>query len=587
MGKILKYLRRQELAMAFGSLVFIVCQVWLDLKLPDFMSQITMLVQMPGSRMAEVWQAGGWMLLCALGSLLSSVATGYFAAHIAAGFAKRLRSLVFDRVEDFSMEEINRFSTASLITRSTNDITQVQMVIAMGMQVFIKAPILAVWAICKIAGKSWQWTATTAVAVGALLLLILVIMVLAMPKFRRIQSLTDNLNRVTRENLTGLRVVRAYNAEGYQQRKFERANEDLTRNHLFTGRLVAMLFPGMSLVMSALSLAIYWTGAYLIDQAGAMEKMTLFSDMVVFSSYAMQVVMAFTMMTMIFILLPRAQVSARRILEVLDTKPRITDGEVTQSPAGQAGRIVLENVSFRYPGAAAEVLRDISLTIEPGQTVAIIGSTGSGKSTLLNLIARFYDATEGRVLVDGVSVKDYRLSALRQKLGYVPQKAVLFSGTIGSNIDYGDNGRGPADGAQMERAAQVAQAAEFIDNIPERYDGRVAQGGANLSGGQKQRLAIARAVCRRPEIYLFDDSFSALDYRTDREVRNQLSRQTRGATRVIVAQRIGTIQDADQIVVLDEGRMVGLGTHQQLLEHCEVYQQIAYSQLSKEELADA
>ena len=587
MGRILKYLRGRELAMVGASLVFIVCQVWLDLKMPDYMSEITTLVQTPGSQMADVWRAGGKMLLCALGSLLSSVATGYFAARIAAGFAKRLRGLVFDRVEDFSMEEINRFSTASLITRSTNDITQIQMVIAMGMQVLIKAPILAVWAVLKIAGKSWQWTASTAAAVGVLVLLILFIMLLALPKFKRIQTLTDNLNRVTRENLTGLRVVRAYNAEEYQQRKFERANEELTRSHLFTGRLVALLHPGMNLVMSSLSLAIYWTGAYLIDRAGAMEKLPLFSEMVVFSSYAMQVVMAFTMMTMIFILLPRAQVSARRILEVLDTHPRIVDGAVTDSPAGQEGRIVLDHVSFRYPGAAAEVLQDINLTIEPGQTVAVIGSTGSGKSTLLNLIARFYDATGGRVMVDGVDVKDYNLSSLRHKIGYVPQKAVLFSGTIASNISYGDNGRGPADGAQIEQAARVAQAEEFIEKIPERYEGRVAQGGANLSGGQKQRLSIARAVCRRPEIYLFDDSFSALDYRTDRQVRSQLSEQTRGATRIIVAQRIGTIQDADQIVVLDRGRMVGLGTHKQLLESCEVYQQIAYSQLSKEELADA
>lgn len=582
MLKIFRYLKKKEWLMIAISMIFIVSQVWLDLKLPDYMSEITKLIQTEGSKISEVIAAGAKMLVCAVGSMLMAVIVGYFAAKIAAGFAQRLRLLMFKKVTDFSMEEINRFSTASLITRSTNDITQIQMFIAMGLQVMIKAPILAVWAICKILGKSWQWTAATGGAVAFLMLIIAIVIIFALPRFKVIQNLNDNLNRVTRENLTGIRVVRAYNAENYQQRKFEKANEELTENHLFTGRVMSIMSPSMTIIMSGISLAIYWIGAYLINKADMMNKINIFSDMVVFSSYAIQVIMAFTMLTMIFIMLPRAAVSANRLNEVLNTKPKIIDGNKISE--GNEGTIEFRNVSFKYPDAAGYVLRNINFKANKGDTVAFIGSTGSGKTTLVNLIPRFYDATEGEVLVDGINVKEYKLEELNNKLGYVPQKAVMFSGTVSSNVAYGENGTDGYTERNIRQAVDIAQGTEFVEKMENQYEALIAQGGANISGGQKQRLAIARAVCRKPEIYIFDDSFSALDYKTDRILRSALKRETADVTSIIVAQRIGTIKDADQIIVLDNGEIAGAGTHSELLKNCEVYKEIALSQLSKEEL---
>lgn len=582
MLKLFRNFTKREWSFAAVAFAFIVTQVWLELKIPDYMSAITLLVQSPESAMSEVLSAGGKMLLCALGSLISSVTVAICVARIASNFGATLRLKLFDRVQAFSMEEIGRFSTASLITRSTNDITQVQTMVVMGLQVVVKAPIMAGWAISKIADKNSQWTLSTAAAVGVLFLIVLTAVLLVLPKFKRLQRLTDDLNRVTRENLTGIRVVRAYNAEGYQEAKFETANNTLTQTQLFTSRAMATLSPSISLVMNGLSLAIYWIGAYLIENAVGMEKVTLLSDMVVFSSYAMQVVMSFMMLVVVFILLPRASVSARRILEVLETKPRLTDGERTEG--SEVGTVEFRDVSFRYPDAEEDVLHRISFTARRGETVALIGATGSGKSTLINLIPRFFDATEGTVLIDGADVREYSQEALRNKIGYVSQKAILFSGTVRSNVAYGENGKPEPTAEEITEAVKTAQAAEFVETLRDGYDGYVAQGGANFSGGQKQRLSIARAVCRKPEIFIFDDSFSALDYRTDRILREALSEACGDASRLIVAQRIGTIRDADRILVLDEGELVGVGTHEELMRSCEVYRQIAYSQLSKEEL---
>ena len=584
MINILKRLKKEEWLQVFASLLFIVAQVWLDLKLPDYMSEITRLTQVPGSEMADIWAAGAKMLVCALGSLVSAVAVGFFAARIAASFSQRLRSLLFSKVDSFSMEEINRFSTDSLITRSTNDITQVQMLITMGLQMLIKAPIMVVWAITKIAGKGYEWTVATGVAVGIMVVVIGTIMIFIMPKFKKMQSLTDNLNRVTRENLTGLRVVRAYNAEHYQEEKFEQANQELTATQLYTNRGMAIMMPMMTTLMSGLSLAIYWIGANLINAAQAMDRLTIFSNMVVFSSYAVQVIMSFMMLVMIFILLPRATVSANRINEVLETKPVIMDGDKKDGEMGVQGTIEFKNVSFQYPGAADYVLENISFQAGKGETVAFIGSTGSGKSTLISLIPRFYDATEGEILVDGVNVKDYAQEALHNKIGYVPQKAVMFRGTVSSNVAFGDNGKKKPLPDEIKSAVRTAQGSEFVENMEHQYEAEITQGGTNVSGGQKQRLAIARAVCRKPEIYIFDDSFSALDYKTDRVLRTALKKESQGATSLIVAQRIGTIMDADQIIVLDEGKIVGKGTHRELLQTCSVYREIAMSQLSQEEL---
>lgn len=585
MLKILKRLSGKEWLQAGISLLFIVSQVWLDLKLPDYMSEITRLTQTEGSALADIWTAGGYMLLCALGSVAASVIVGFFAARIAASFSQRLRSNLYDKVDAFSMNEISHFSTASLITRSTNDITQIQLFITMGLQMIVKAPIMAVWAITKIAGKGLEWTEATGVTLLIMIAMIAILMSLALPKFKKMQTLTDNLNRATMENLTGLRVVRAYNAEDFQQAKFEVANAELTNAQLFTSRAMAVMMPMMTLLMSGLTLSIYWIGAYLIDAAGMMDKITLFSNMVVFSSYAMQVIMSFMMLVMIFILLPRASVSATRINEVLNTEPTILEGDQTAGKPGMTGTVEFRNVNFRYPGAADDALHDISFSVGQGETIAFIGSTGSGKTSLINLIPRFFDATGGEVLVDGRNVREYTQEALNNKIGFVPQKAVLFRGTVESNVRYGDNGRAPATLEDVKQAIRIAQSTDFVENMEGQYEAEVAQRGTNLSGGQKQRLSIARAVCRKPEIYIFDDSFSALDYQTDRQLRTMLKKETAGVTSMIVAQRIGTILDADRIVVLDEGCVVGIGTHKELLKTCEVYREIAMSQLSEEELA--
>ena len=587
MFKIFKYMNQRDLLFILCSFVFIVCGVGLELRLPDYMREITTLVQTPGSELNEVLFAGGSMLLCAMGSLVTAFIVGFFVSQIAAGLAMRLREAVYNKTMDFSMEEIGQFSTASLITRTTNDIQQIQMFVALGLQAMIKAPILAIWAIIKIAGKSWQWTSVTGVAVVILITMLGTVIVLVLPKFKNMQKLTDNLNRVARENLTGIRVVRAYNAEGYQEKKFEKANEELTKTSLFTSRTMSVLFPGMTLIMSGLTLAIYWVGVYIINKAVFTERLGIFSDMVVFSSYAMQIIMAFMMLIMTFIVLPRAAVSAKRVNEVLDTETKIKDGAIGGSELFEQGEIEFKNVSFRYPDAEEAILHNISFTIHRGETAAFIGSTGSGKSTLINLVPRFYDVTEGEICIDGINIKEYTQEALHRKLGYVSQRAVMFKGTVKSNVTYGENGRQSIDEELLWKSIEIAQAEEFVQSMENGCHTAVAQGGTNLSGGQKQRLAIARAIYRRPEIYIFDDSFSALDYRTDQILRKTLKKETGTATKLIVAQRIGTIMDADKIIVLDEGKIVGIGRHKELLTNCPVYREIAESQLSKEEMESA
>ena len=584
MFKLFRYLGKREWAMAGCALLFILGQVWLDLRLPEYMSEITVLVQTEGSAMGDILHAGGLMLLCALGSMVLAIATGFLTAVVSASLTRNLQSTLYHKVLSFGSEEMGRFSTASLITRTTNDVTQVQMVLSMGLQMLVKAPVTAVLAILKIQEKgSPQWTLLTAAAVILLLVVLGLQMVYVLPKFKKVQKLTDNLNRIMRENLTGLRVVRAYNAENYQEGKFTGANDALTNNNLKAGRATSLMSPFMSLVMNGVSLGIYWIGAYIIEAAGMGDKLTIFSNMVVFSSYAMQVIMSFLMLSIIFVLYPRAQVSAQRIREVLDTAPTMQNGTETRGD-GTEGEVVFDHVSFRYPGGDGYVLEDISFTAHKGETVAFIGATGSGKSSLVNLIPRLYDVSEGSVKVDGVDVRDYDREALRNKLGYVSQKAVLFAGDIRGNITLGENGKGPQDGETVDKALSIAQASEFVDNLLDGVNAPVAQGGANFYGGQKQQLSIARAVARKPEIYIFDDSFSALDYKTDRMLRERLKTETAGVTTLIVAQRIGTIMDADRIVVLDDGKAVGIGRHKELLKTCPVYQEIAASQLSKEEL---
>ena len=584
MFKLFRYLGKREWAMAGCALLFILGQVWLDLRLPEYMSEITVLVQTEGSAMGDILHAGGLMLLCALGSMVLAIATGFLTAVVSASLTRNLQSALYHKVLSFGSEEMGRFSTASLITRTTNDVTQVQIVLSMGLQMLVKAPVTAVLAILKIQEKgSPQWTLLTASAVILLLVVLGLQMVYVLPKFKKVQKLTDNLNRIMRENLTGLRVVRAYNAENYQEGKFTGANDALTNNNLKAGRATSLMGPFMSLVMNGVSLGIYWIGAYIIEAAGMGDKLTIFSNMVVFSSYAMQVIMSFLMLSIIFVMYPRAQVSAQRIREVLDTAPTMQNGTEARGD-GTEGEVVFDHVSFRYPGGDGYVLEDISFTAHKGETVAFIGATGSGKSSLVNLIPRLYDVSEGSVRVDGVDVRDYDREALRNKLGYVSQKAVLFAGDIRGNITLGENGKGPQDGETVDKALSIAQASEFVDNLLDGVNAPVAQGGANFSGGQKQRLSIARAVARKPEIYIFDDSFSALDYKTDRVLRERLKTETAGITTLIVAQRIGTIMDADRIVVLDDGKAVGIGTHKELLKTCPVYQEIAASQLSKEEL---
>ena len=584
MFKLLKNLQKKDWIVVIITFVLVFAQVWLELKMPDYMSQITRLVQTEGSQMSEILKNGGYMMLCAFGSLLAAVITGYMTSIVASNFSMRVRKNIFDKVENLTMQEVKNFSTSSLITRTTNDITQVQMLVGMGMQLLIKAPITAVWAILKILNKSWQWSALTGAAVVILLSVIGTLTSIIMPRFKIVQKLIDKLNGVTRENLTGIRVVRAFNAEQYQRDKFENANNKLTNQQLFNQKTFAILQPVMYLVMHVLTLAIYFVGAYLIKDAVGMEKITLFGDMVVFSSYAMHVILSFLMLAMIFMMLPRAGVSANRINEVLDTDITIKNGKQKEGKKGEIGTVEFRNVCFKYPGADEYLLENISFKVNKGETVAFIGSTGSGKSTLINLVPRFYDVTEGEVLVDGVNVKEYNLESLYNKIGYVPQKAVMFNGTVASNVAYGDNGKGNKTEDKIKEAVKIAQGKEFVEKMDGQYDAHIAQGGTNVSGGQKQRLAIARAIARDPEIYIFDDSFSALDYKTDSMLRKELKKYTKDATNLIVAQRIGTIINADKIIVLDEGKIAGMGTHKELLENCEVYKQIALSQLSEEEL---
>ncbi len=588
MLRILKHLRWKEWLLVAACVVLIVGQVQLDLALPDYMSEITRLVQTEGSQMSDILLTGGKMLLCALGSMLLTVCTTFFTAQIASRFSARLRGEMYRKVVGFSNEEINRFSTASLITRTTNDISQLQMFFSFGMQSLIKAPIMAFIAVGKISTKSWEWSLLTGGVIAFVCVLLVFIMLYAVPRMKKMQTLTDNLNRITRENLTGLQVVRAYNAENYQEGKFAKANEEMTRNSQQANIAMSVMNPGMNLAMNGLTLGIYWIGAALISAiavtspAAMMERIGLFSDMVVFMQYAMQVIMAFLMLVMIFVMLPRVTVSAGRVNEVLNTKARIVDGKETQGKPGMKGEIEFRDVSFRYPDADGDTIHHISFTAHHGQTVALIGATGCGKSSIINLIPRLYDATSGQVLVDGVDVRDYTQDALRSKIGFVPQKAFLFAGTVSSNVGYGEDN---ASGAAIRKAVSIAQAAEFVESPEVGYSGTVAQGGSNFSGGQKQRLSIARAVARDPEILVFDDSFSALDYKTDHALRQALREQTSGTTNIIVAQRIGTIRDADCILVIEDGAIVGKGTHRELMESCTVYQEIAYSQLSKEELA--
>lgn len=586
MFKLFKNLTKKDVITILISVVLIVFQVWLDLKLPDYMSEITRLVQTEGSTINDILVQGGYMLACAGGSLIAMIIVGYLTSSVSANFSRTLGKKVFEKVQGFSMEEIKLFSTSSLITRTTNDITNVQMLISMGTQLIIKAPITAVWAVFKILNKSWTWSMLTGLAVLILLVTIAVLVLTVLPKFKIVQKLIDNINALTRENLTGIRVVRAFNAEKYQEDKFEVGNHKLTSTQLFNQRMMSIMSPIMYLIMNLLTLGIYFLGASLISDAGMASKLTLFSDMVVFSSYAMQVIMSFLMLAMIFIMYPRASVSADRINEVLETEAKIKDGKFS-GKTKKEGEVEFKNVSFMYPDSQEYVLKDISFTAKKGEVVAFIGSTGSGKSTLINLVPRFYDATRGEVLVDGVNVKDYKLETLHNKLGYVPQRAVMFGGSVNYNVAYGENGKGKKSEKKIQEAVHVAQAEDFVLKMPETYNSYIASGGTNVSGGQKQRLAIARAIARDPEIYIFDDSFSALDYKTDFVLRSELKKYTKNATSLIVAQRIGTIINADKIIVLDKGECVGTGTHQELMKTCKVYQEIAYSQLSKEELENA
>ena len=580
MLKLFKNLSKKEYLYIFISIFFIVIQVFLDLKLPDYMSNITTLVQTGGSS-HDILIEGSYMLACAFGSLITSVIVGYFATFIASKFGEVTRNLVYKKILNFSMEEIKEFSVSSLITRTTNDVGQVQMLISFGLQALIKAPIMAVWAIVKIAGKNMQFSLLTFIAVVCLLVLITVIILVVIPRFKIVQKLTDNLNRITRENLTGIRVVRAFNAEEYQENKFNEANEKLTNTTVFNQRVMGVMQPFMSLLMSSLTLGIYFVGASLINEANMLSKLTIFSDMVVFSSYAMQVIMAFMMLVMIFLIYPRASVSAKRILEVLEQKDKIFDGNLDTGV--ETGTVEFRDVCFKYPDADEYMIKNISFKANKGDTIAFIGGTGSGKSTLINLIPRFYDATDGIVLVDGVDVKKYKLESLHEKIGYVSQKAFMFRGSVRDNVAYGKSSKEITD-EDIKKAIEVSQADDFVLKMEKGIDSYIARGGTNVSGGQKQRLSIARAVSRRPEIYIFDDTFSALDYKTDLELRRELKKYTKDATTLIVAQRIGTIIGADKIIVLDDGEVVGMGTHKELLKTCKVYQEIARSQLDVEEL---
>ena len=586
MIKLFRNLTKREIFYAIVCILLIVVQVWLELTIPDYMSEITRLVQTEGSHMSDILREGTYMVGCALASLVCSIIVGYFAARVASSFSATIRKKIFVKVENMGIAEIKKFSTSSLITRTTNDVTQVEMLIGMGLQVFIKAPIMAIWAVMKILNKGLEWSILTACCVAILLFVVGTLMAIVLPRFRKVQKLIDRINGVMRENLSGIRVIRAFNAEKYQTNKFKAVNDELTDMQMFNQRCFSIMNPVMNLIMYILTLGIYIIGAFLIQEAGMLDKITLFSNMVVFSSYGMQVIMSFLMLALIFMMVPRAQISAQRINEVLDEEISILDGTF-EGKTKEIGTVEFKNVSFKYPDADDYILKNISFKVNRGETIAFIGSTGSGKSTLINLVPRFYDATEGEVLVDGVNVKEYTQEALHNKLGYVPQKAVMFTGTVASNVSYGDNGRGEVSRKKIEEAIKIAQGEDFVLKMDKQYDSHIARGGTNVSGGQKQRLAIARAIARDPEIYIFDDSFSALDYKTDSVLRKELKKYTKDATSIIVAQRIGTIINADKIVVLDEGECVGIGTHKELLKNCSVYKEIALSQLSKEELENA
>ena len=577
MKKILKYLSKKDYIFIVISVALIVTQVWLDLKMPDYMNDIVTVLQTSGE-VKEILKSGGMMLLCSFGSLALSVVVGFLIAQVAAGMGMKLREALYCQVNSFSKQEIHKFSTASLITRCTNDTSQVQMLIAMGLQIMVKAPVMAVWAVIKILGKSWQWSVATAVAVTVLVIVVTTVILLCMPKFKKIQKQTDNLNRVTRENLTGMRIVHAFNAEDYQEKKFDNVNEELTNTQMFTSKALSIFSPLMSLLIGTLSLSIYWIGAVIINKAGFMDKIALFSDMMVFFTYAMQIISSFIMMIMIFMLLPRTIVSGRRIVEVLSTEPSIKDGKGAEPE--EEGSIEFKEVNFKYIDGNENVLKDINLKINKGETVAFIGATGCGKSTLIDLIPRFYDVTSGEVLVDGVNVKEYKLDQLHEKIGYVSQKAILLSGTVYDNVTMGHD----IEPKDVLNAIKQAQAEEFVENMDEKENSQIYQGGKNISGGQKQRLSIARAIAQKPEFIIFDDSFSALDYKTDKKLRKAIEKELKGVTCIIVAQRIGTIKSADKIVVLEDGKIVGMGDHEDLMKDCKVYQEIALSQLNKEEL---
>lgn len=586
MIKLFKFLTKKDWLYIFLVFVFTVIGVWLNLLMPDYMTRVTELVETGGS-VSEVWMSGLIMLLCAVGDAVCAIILGYFAAHVAANFSANLREQIYNKVVSFSMEEISNFSTSSLLTRSTNDVTQITMLIAIGLQAILRAPIVAIWAFVKILGRAYQLLVILGIAIIIVICVIIVSMILVIPKFKLIQKLTDALNRVTRENLTGVRVVRAYNAEEYQQGKFNVANKNLYDNHLFTGKIMAYLAPGLQFVMSMTSLAIYWVGSHVIQSAAEpMVRIEMFSQLVTFMSYGIQIIVSFMMVAMIFIMLPRAMVAAGRINEVLDKNTKIKDGNNDYFPVGN-GKVEFVNVGFSYPDAEEMVLKNVSFTANPGDTVAFIGSTGSGKSTLINLVPRFFDVTEGQILVDGVDIRDYKISDLHSRIGYISQKAMLFKGTLRSNIAYGNYEKDEVSDERIIHSLEVAQGLDILKQSDVGIDYEVAQGGTNFSGGQKQRISIARAICKKPEIFIFDDSFSALDYKTDKALRAAIKEETNGATILIVAQRIGTVKDADLIVVLDEGKVAGMGTHEQLLKSCDVYQQIAYSQLSEEELANA
>ena len=580
MIKLFKQFSKKDYILILATFILIIFQVWLELKLPDYMSKITTLIQTSGTKITEVLKQGGYMLLCAFGSLVSAFIVTYIISYISAVFSKKTRKTLFEKVQEFNMEEIKQFRTSSLITRTTNDITHIQMFISMGLQMLIKAPITAVWAIFKILGKGWQWSLATFIAVLVLLMVISILIITVLPKFKIVQKLIDSVNGLIRENLNGIRVIRAFNAEKYQEDKFEETNKKLTNTQMFNQKMMSIMSPSMYLVMNLLTLSIYIIGCNLLNSVGMFDRLNIFSNMVVFSSYAMQVIMSFLVLAFVFIMYPRASVSANRINEVLNTNTKIKDGTFDVKTK-VTGELEFINVSFKYPDADEYILKNISFKANKGDTVAIIGSTGSGKSTIINLIMRFYDVTEGKILLDGIDIKDYKLETLHEKLGYVPQKAIMFNGSVNYNISYGKN---KISKEKIKKASKIAQASEFIENMEEGYESNISQGGTNISGGQKQRIAIARAISKSPEIFVFDDSFSALDYKTDYVLRKELKENIKDATNVIVAQRIGTIINADKIIVLDNGEITGIGTHKELLKKCKVYKEIALSQVKKEEL---